>query len=95
MKPSLGISILRVTATVFVVLFHSLGYYTHAWPFDGIKVNTYSSFDAVLNQITMPTFFFLSAYISESKYAMVSILTNYHSSKTRQSACSSLTFYGQ
>ncbi len=63
MKQSLGISILRVIATVFVVLFHSLGYYTHAWPFDGIKVNTYSSFDIVLNQITMPTFFFLSAYI--------------------------------
>lgn len=63
MKQSLGISILRVTATVFVVLFHSLGYYTNAWPFDGIKVNTYSSFDVVLNQITMPTFFFLSAYI--------------------------------
>lgn len=63
MKQSLGISILRVTATVFVVLFHTLGYYTQTWPFDGIKVNTYSSFDVVLNQITMPTFFFLSAYI--------------------------------
>lgn len=63
MKQTLGISILRVIATVFVVLFHSLGYYTHAWPFDGIKINTYSSFDIVLNQITMPTFFFLSAYI--------------------------------
>lgn len=63
MKQSLGISILRVVATVFVVLFHSLGYYTYLWPFDGIKVNTYCSFDIVLNQITMPTFFFLSAYI--------------------------------
>ncbi len=63
MKQSLGISILRVAATLFVVLFHSLGYYTQAWPFDGIKINAYSSFDIVLNQITMPTFFFLSAYI--------------------------------
>lgn len=57
MKQSLGFSILRVIAKVFVVLFHSLGYYTHAWPFDGIKINTDSSFDIVLNQITMPTFF--------------------------------------
>ena len=63
MKQSLGISILRIAATVFVVLFHSLGYYTQAWPFDGIKINAYSSFDIVLNQITMPTFFFLSGYI--------------------------------
>lgn len=55
MKQSLGISILRVTATVFVVLFHSLGYYTQAWPFDGIKINAYNSFDNVLNQITSST----------------------------------------
>lgn len=54
MKQSLGISILRVTATVFVVLFHSLGYYTNAWPFDGIKINAYNSFCDVLNQITSP-----------------------------------------
>ena len=54
MKQSLGISILRVTATVFVVLFHSLGYYTQAWPFDGIIISANNSFYNVLNQITLP-----------------------------------------
>lgn len=54
MKQSLGISILRVAATVFVVLFHSLGYYTQAWPFDEIKINANNSFYNVLNQITLP-----------------------------------------
>lgn len=54
MKQSLGISILRVAATVFVVLFHSLEFYTQAWLFDGIKINAYNSFDNILNQITSP-----------------------------------------
>lgn len=61
------ITAIRSLATVFVVLFHSVGYYTNAWPFDGTKVNFYDSFDIVLNQITMPIFFFLSAYIYNVK----------------------------
>lgn len=67
MRYSYGISYLRVAATILVVFFHALGYYTYAWPFEGTKVNTYHSFDIVLNQITMPTFFFISAFLFGSK----------------------------
>ncbi len=63
MRYSYGILYLRISATILVVFFHALGYYTYAWPFEGTKVNAYHSFDLVLNQITMPTFFLISAYL--------------------------------
>lgn len=63
MNLSKGISVLRSFATIFVVLFHSLGYYTYAWPYNGVKVSFYHSFNLILNQITMPIFFVISAYI--------------------------------
>lgn len=50
-------------ATILVVLFHSVGYYTYAWPFDGTKVYLYDVFDRFINQINMPLFVCISGYL--------------------------------
>ena len=62
-----NIVILRVIATISVVLFHTLGYYTYAWPFDGTKVYEYHLFDTFINQINMPLFVAMSGYLFQIK----------------------------
>lgn len=57
------IQLLRVIATLAVVLFHALGYYTYGWPFVGMKIPIYWDFDRVINQINMPLFVTISAYL--------------------------------
>lgn len=58
-----NIFILRICATILVVLFHSLGYYTNAWPMGGPRIFAYEMFDKFINQINMPLFVCISGYL--------------------------------
>lgn len=63
MRNLINIQILRVAATILVVLFHALGCYTYGWGFCSNKIMAYEIFDVFINQINMPLFVAISGYL--------------------------------
>lgn len=63
MERNSHIVFLRASATIAVVVFHALGYYTYGWPFGEVKIPLYWNFDRVINQVNMPLFITMSAFL--------------------------------
>ncbi len=54
---------IRVVATLMVVFYHCLCFYTPIWPLTNVRVNEYYVLADFLNSIDMPAFVFISGYL--------------------------------